>query len=536
MLNKAKKSIFKLELKINQILVVTALFYTFYYNFIFIKALTLNGVEVLKLVFVILMLVSLNIIFFIPFSFRIILKPFLYILFISSSAAFYFMKKYGIYIDKSMIGNLFETDFREAVEFVNISFIREIFISGIIPCLVLLSVKIKKESFKHAFTSRLKLLFLSFTVFIFTFLITSSQIIPLMREKHHLRYLIVPSNYISSVFKYFSSLKTQNRGKEKIASDAVIVKKNNEKNKLLILIVGESVRAKNWGLDGYERNTTPEISKLKNVFNFKNVVSCGTDTKTSLPCMFSFYGRKNYSERKIRNTESVFDIFARTGIEVYWLDNQSGDKGVAKNAKHVELKRSHLLCKYDRCFDEVLVETLKDLLPSVKSDAVIILHMLGNHGPAYFKRYPDRFEVFKPACKNEDLSKCKRSEIINAYDNVILYTDYLISRTIKIIEKNKDFDTALFYISDHGESLGEKNIYLHGIPYYIAPDEQKKIPFIIWFSDKMIKKYEKKCIENITNDVDISHDNLFHLLLGFFDIKTSVYDSNMDFLSVCRKK
>ena len=109
---------------------------------------------------------------------------------------------------------------------------------------------------------------------------------------------------------------------------------------------------------------------------------------------------------------------------------------------------------------------------------------MGSHEPAYYKCYPESFNTFKPACNSLELSSCTNKEINNAYDNAIFYTDYFLSHVISLLKENTPkFEITMFYISDHGESLGESGLYLHGMPYIFAPDSQTKVPLIVWASE-----------------------------------------------------
>ena len=165
------------------------------------------------------------------------------------------------------------------------------------------------------------------------------------------------------------------------------------------------------------------------------------------------------------------------------------------------------------------------------NDILIVLHTMGSHGPAYFKRYPPEFEVFMPSCKTSQLNECTDEEITNAYDNTILYTDYFLSKVITILKANSvNSDTAMLYISDHGESLGENGLYLHGMPYFMAPDEQIKIPAFMWFDESISRIFD---IESIKEKAQLpqSHDSLFHTLLGLMDVETELYKKDLDLLA-----
>jgi lipid A ethanolaminephosphotransferase len=156
---------------------------------------------------------------------------------------------------------------------------------------------------------------------------------------------------------------------------------------------------------------------------------------------------------------------------------------------------------------------------------------MGSHGPAYYKRYPQAFEIFTPTCQTNQLNECSDEQINNAYDNTIVYADYFLSRVIELLKNNaEDLDTAMFYISDHGESLGENGVYLHGMPYFMAPIEQVHVPAIMWFDKSFAGQVNMAVLEMAANE-SFSHDNLFHTLLGLMRVETEVYDQSLDIMA-----
>ena len=160
---------------------------------------------------------------------------------------------------------------------------------------------------------------------------------------------------------------------------------------VLVVVVGETARAANWGLNGCARQTTPQRERL-GVVNFSDVRSCGTNTEVSLPCMFAPVGRRDCSEARIRGSESLLHVLARAGVSVHWRDNQSGCKGVCDGLPNdtVSAVNAPGLCQDGRCLDEGLIHDLDQRLESAKGAQLMVLHQLGNHGPSYFRRYPPR--------------------------------------------------------------------------------------------------------------------------------------------------
>ena len=310
----------------------------------------------------------------------------------------------------------------------------------------------------------------------------------------------------------------------------------NRRPLLLVLVIGETVRAENWGLNGYERQTTPNLSRL-DVINFPDVTACGTSTEVSLPCMFSVMGRRHYDEERIRNSESLLHVVSRAGISTLWIDNQTGCKGVCADLPGEQLRGdiNAKLCNGEHCLDELLVARVAANLDPRRGDAMIVLHPLGNHGPAYYLRHPPSFAHFQPGCKSADLGDCSNQQITNSYDNAVLYTDHWLAQLIGVLKAAREYDSGMIYVSDHGESLGELGLYLHGVPYAIAPKQQTQVPMVAWLSQNLRARtgIGFDCVRREAMR-PASHDNLFHSVLGLLEIESTVYDSAQDLFQRCR--
>ena len=248
----------------------------------------------------------------------------------------------------------------------------------------------------------------------------------------------------------------------------------------MILVVGETTRAQNWGLNPNAPNTTPELKKIADVINYPNVTSCGTATAISVPCMFSNMTRENYNGNLARHQENVMDILQRAGLYTSWRENDGGCKGVCDRIKHINIPDSAQAgqCGSDGCLDIALLNQLEQEIQAMPHDGIIVLHTMGSHGPAYYQRYTPEFRRFTPTCDSNQIQDCSNTELQNTYNNTILYIDHILAQTIALLQRQPDIDSALWYLSDHGESLGEKGIYLHGTPYLIAPSQQTHIPMI----------------------------------------------------------
>lgn len=285
-------------------------------------------------------------------------------------------------------------------------------------------------------------------------------------------------------------------------------------------MVGETARADRFSLNGYYKETNPELKKL-NVVSFKNVSSCGTATKISLPCMFSNLGRANYDENEAFQQENALDVLSEYGVQVLWRDNNSDSKGVATRIPYQNFKSPTLnpVCDTE-CRDIGMLSGLDAYIKSHQGkDILIVLHQMGNHGPEYYRRYPENFRRFQPMCMTGELGDCSKQEVDNAYDNAILYTDYFLANVINFLKQyDEKYSTAMLYVSDHGESLGEQGIYLHAAPYLIAPKAQTHIPVIIWTG-----KYFDYHFDDILpwQDYPLSQDDLFCTLLIANDIHSN---------------
>ncbi len=472
------------------------------------------------------------------FSSKYTTKPIIVLLLTVSSFVAYFMNNYNVVIDHNMIQNIFETSIKESMDLLTFKMILYFLFLGILPSIMVFKTNIDYGTLKNEVLSKLKSGLVSFGVILVSVLILSSHYTSFFRGHKELRTYANPTFYMYSFQKYIKRtyFKTTHI-LQSIGNDAKIVEEDIQKDReLVIMVVGEAARADRFGLNGYEKDTNP-LLKQENIFNFEQMYSCGTATAVSVPCMFSIYGKDNYDDQKVKYTENVLDILRKSGVNILWRDNNSDSKGVALRVEYQDYQSPKLNTICDgECRDEGMLVGLQEYVDSHKEgDILIVLHQMGNHGPAYYKRYPKEFEKFTPVCKDSQLENCTKEEIDNAYDNAILYTDYFLSKVIDLLKKNDDFETAMVYMSDHGESLGENNIYLHGLPYMIAPQTQKHIPAIFWFGSKISKELEINKLQDKLKD-EFNHDYLFHTLLGLFEVDTQVYKKDLDILSDVRKE
>lgn len=466
-----------------------------------------------------------------------ITKPLLGLLLIISSTANYMMYKYSIYIDSDMIRNVFETNSREAFDLITLGLLAWVLMLGILPAIALFFIKIEyKPFFKELQRGTFVLLVCFSTTAVLAFAFYKDYA-SFGRNNREVRKLINPANHIYALVRYFQIEALAKRQFMRLDENAKLVPFEDPYPTVFVLVLGETARALNFSLGGYEKETNPQLSKQDMAY-FKEVFSCGTATAVSVPCMFSHMSASKFNNNDAAFTENVMDLLKQSGYNIIWLENDDGCKGVCNRVYTENMVKTNnpKYCNGEYCIDEALIDGFEDRLKQITKNTVIVLHTMGSHGPTYYKRYPNKFKVFKPTCDTADLSKCSREAIINTYDNTILYTDFIISSVIDSLKKFPELESGLLYLSDHGESLGENNIYLHGFPYKIAPTEQKEVPMALWMSENM-KKYDHvdyECIKNEAQNNKYSHDNLFHTMLGILEVKTEKYDPKLDVITPCR--
>ena len=473
------------------------------------------------------------------FNFRYVLKPTLFMVVVASSFVSYFIDSFGTIIDVDMIQNVYETDTHEAVELLSAGMFFHVLVSGLIPAFILIQLKVKKYSFINDLRMRgIALVLVVVSASAATYL-TFKEMSFVFRENRNLTFLINPVYPMLSVTRFYRTRARESIPLNMVFNDAsrVVNVSSRTKKSVFVMVVGETARSANFHINGYTRNTTPLVEK-ENIISLQNVYSCGTATAISVPCIFSHLGHENYDDLVARNSENILDAFNRAGLNVLWRDNNSGCKGVCKRVPSENMHHLKIAdyCSEDGCFDEVLLHDLQTYVDKLQDDAVIVLHQQGSHGPAYYKRYPDEFATFKPECNKASVQECSYNEIVNSYDNTILYTDYFLSKVIGFLKQNSgSYNTAMLYVSDHGESLGENGVYLHGMPYFLAPEEQIHVPLFIWLSEGFARQaqIDVSCLKQ-AQDERYSHDNIAHSLLGVMGVATRIYKSENDIFSNCR--
>lgn len=470
-------------------------------------------------------------------SFIIPTKTLSIFIIIFSAIIAYMQSKYNVLYDETMIRNLFETDIDEAIELLSLNWAIYVLMVGIIPAFVVYKTRIKKQGALTSLAKRCFLLIITIISIFISIYVFSDSYTSLLRNNRHIKDTIIPTGFIYSSYRFIAnSLPKIDTTIMPIGEDATFISNDTEDNKtIFVIVVGETARAANFGLGSYERNTTPQLHQRRltdtGLIYFEKFYSCGTATAISLPCIFSSKTRRQFNVNSARYEENVLDVIRHAGFDVVWIDNNSGCKDVCLRINNQPIQYAdNKNCNKNHCFDMALVPELNKLLQSPTKNLVVVLHQHGSHGPAYFERTPLSAHQFQPTCHSKNLPDCTREEIVNSYDNTIWYTDYVLNEIINTLDKaSEKHATAMFYVSDHGESLGEHNLYLHGMPYNIAPEEQTHVPALLWVSQRFFNLYrlETDKLKARAND-NYSHDNLFHSFLGLLNIETAIYQPELD--------
>jgi lipid A ethanolaminephosphotransferase len=478
-------------------------------------------------------------------AWRWTLKPVVTLFLVSAAFGAYFMMAYGVVIDPNMMVNTLQTDMRETRDLLNWTLAGTVMVLAVLPSFFLWRQKVRRTGMaRQALFNGLTLL-ASGALVVVVVLVFFQSLASVMRNHTQVRYLINPLNSFYALGAV--AAKPFQRDESTVlplGRDAVLGARyaGQIKPPLLLLVLGETARSGNFAINGYARPTTPQLAR-ENIASQRNAWSCGTSTAASVPCMFSNFGRAGYESRPA-NYEGLLDVLQHAGLAVLWLDNQAGCKGVCDRVPNVSTLQLKVpgLCDGGECMDEVMLHGLDERIAALPAErrakgVVLVMHQMGGHGPAYYKRSPPAFKKFLPECTSNSLQSCEREALVNAYDNSIVYTDHLLASAIGWLKAQEARSApAMLYLADHGESLGENNLYLHGMPYSVAPDVQKRVPWITWLSPAFEQRSQvtTACLQQQL-DAPISHDNYFHSVLGLMNVQTSVYQPALDIYARCAK-
>ena len=467
-------------------------------------------------------------------------KPVLISMVLIGAAASWYQDELGATINRDMIQNVMQTTVTEARHLVTLPYALHMLVWGVLPALAILLVRIKPLSLRRDLVIWALSVLLSFALVPGLLITDFKAFSSLLRERKDIVNAYQPLTPIVGAYRY---------GKMMLASAQTEVEPlglDAQKGPLLaaarkpvvtVIFAGETARAQNWGANGYARNTSPETIAA-GAINFSNVESCGTATAVSLPCMFSDLTESDFSTTRFRSRENLLDVLSHAGVKVEWIDNNTGDQGIGARtgSSRLSADADPVACAAGECTDEVFLPILREKLASITEDTVLVFHMIGSHGPAYFMRYTDDFRRFTPDCRSADFNTCTEEEIANAYDNTLLFTDHVLAQAMAELEAAQDrVAPALLFLSDHGESLGEGGLFLHGAPRFLAPEVQYKVPMEIWLSEgyRDAMGLDSACVA-AQSDQPLSQDYMFHTILGMMDIRTAAHDPAHDLVAACK--
>ena len=482
-------------------------------------------------------------------TWRVVWRPLVVVLLVVAATTAYYMTAYRVVIDDGMMANVFATDAREVRDLVSWRGAMWVLLLALLPGWSWWRATahaaprgVWGSVWRNALGVVAGLVLATLALWVIF-----QDFASVTRNHRQLRLMMNPLNVVYATGQLaYAALPHRVQPMRVVGADATLGASHGSGARplLLVLVVGETSRAANWQLGGYARATTPRLQQLVQqgeAVYFSNVTSCGTATALSLPCMFSPQTRQRFDGAP---SEGLLDVLQRAGLAVLWLDNQSGCKGACDRVPSVNTRAldNPRWCASGECRDEVMLDGLAQRIAALPASrrakgVVVVLHQMGSHGPAYYKRVDPSFKRFLPECTSNALQACERNAVVNAYDNTVLYTDHFVAQTVQWLKSQTRADTALLYVSDHGESLGENNLHLHGLPYALAPREQKHVPMLAWTSPAWRQRMgqDSRCAAGQAARA-WSHDNFFHTVLGLADVRTQVYRPELDAWAACRQR
>ena len=471
-----------------------------------------NGVMIIFSLAVLMLALNFFLYYFLLWCFRVVGKIIVALSLIIDAGCLYFINTYDTLLDDTMMGNVFNTQYSEASGFFSLAFVLYLLLLGVLPAIYVCLRKIDYSSAKKMFAFNGSSLGL---VLVIAFANMSNW--PWIdRNATVLGSLLLPWSYSVNSVRY--QIKEHKMNREEIPlPDAVFT--NPEAKRVVVLVIGESARQDHFSLYGYPRQTNPLLSGQQGL----------TALKADAAATYTTAGVKAILDS--RPTDKLYEILPnylyRAGAQVVWRTSNWGEPPV-----HIEKYQNpealvEIYPDADPAYDGILFEGLRDeILSSGNSKVLLVLHTSISHGPAYNKRYPSEFEQFTPICNTVEMAKADHDELMNSYDNTILYTDYLLSGAIHQLESLPgEWESCLMYVSDHGESLGEGNLFMHGVPIAIAPKEQIEIPFLVWTSEgsREVKPLDK-----------VGQYHVFHSVMSFLGAESEIFDENMNIFTPAR--
>lgn len=445
-----------------------------------------------------------------------LLKPVGMVLAVANAGALYFMHAYGVVLDRAMMGNVANTDWAEATAFLSPAMLLFVLMLGFVPAAVLSRVEIVPDHRGRLVLQGVVLVVLGTGAMY----LASASWLWIDRHARVIGGMILPWSYVVNAGRHVSTQLAATRAATALPDASF----GSDEKTVVLLVIGESARAASFSLYGYGRATNPKLAAAGAV-PLRNARACATYTTAALMCILS---HDDPGSLLAGAKELLPGYLQRHGIDVAWRTNNWGEPAL-RLADHRRAKDLASGCAGEGCaHDEVLLHGLEARIrASAGRKLLVVMHQTGSHGPSYASKHPPSFELFRPACKSVELSQCPPGSLVNAYDNTILYTDHVLARAIEVLKGLGDVSSTLLYVSDHGESLGEYGLYLHGTPLAVAPEVQTAIPFVVWMSDAFKRRHRADDAVLLARQAH-SHANVFHSVMGAFDMRSSVYVRDLD--------
>jgi lipid A ethanolaminephosphotransferase len=466
-------------------------------------------------------------------------KPLLALLIVVAASSAYNIDSFGVRLNTEVMQSIFETTRAEAAALLTPGAIGWVAMFGVVPAILVLCVPVRFAPWRRELGLRALILLVAAMLLLVPAKLAGRNYVYFNRNHRVMYEVFNPYAALSGSFHYLQdNVFRRSRPLVPIGTDVTLAPNAAmaARKRVVVLVVGETARAQNQSLQGYARDTNPEMRRVGATY-FSDAWSCGTATTVSVPCMFSDMTREHFDKPVALARWNLLDVLQHAGVDVFWRDNDEGCKGVCARVPNEDVTGAKTagLCDSNGCLDEVLIADLPQRLARMRSPALLVLHLKGSHGPAYYQRYPEAFRRFAPGCDTAEVQTCSYAQTVASYDNTILYTDHVLGRIVDTLQESADVDSAMLYLSDHGESLGEDNVYLHGMDWDRAPSQQKHIPMLLWLSPGWQRDsgVQAACVDARKTQPS-SQDNVFHTMLGLFDARTSIYRQSLDLLAGCR--
>ena len=465
---------------------------------------------------VIMLMLNFMMTYLVMWILRMVGRILLAILSIINATAVYFIITYSVMIDATTIENVFNTRYSEASGFFSWPLWLFIVASGVLPALfcLLQPVIIGKAKKMGIYCGSSLAIVLAITS------MNINQTLWISQHDTELGGLLQPWSYVVNTCRVISSYHDEQAEEIKLPDGTI----TDHQKAVVVLVIGESARKANFQLYGYKRDTNPRLSKQKELKVYQ-ATACATYTTAGTKAILEPINSDDLHE--------LLPNYAfRTGVDVSWRTSNWGEPPIHIDEYLTDPELAALYPGESNAYDDILMKGLRERIESSKKDKVlIILHTSTSHGPKYADKYPKEFEVYKPVAKSIEEGEKNVGMLINAYDNTIRYTDFLLDSLINTLRAMKDWHSAMIFISDHGESLGENKLYMHGLPMRLAPKEQYEIPFLVWISDDF-RTYKKTSSMQDAPAGELpavlEQHYVFHSVLNLLSIQSPAYNKDYD--------